>query len=298
MMRWGVSRAAMVIAVVIALSTPGTAEARALRASGAAEPVPSSSVPIGSSSVDSTPSFSADPSVDQGHPGERVTLNFASNDTAWVIIGCQARFGDAELPCSGSPDSDWSVELTVPADATPGPTTIPWRILYESADDVGGTHDGPAPFQDGTTPFTVLSPAAASPSATAPLGSGGGAESASPSRPAPSDSLPAAPPAAPASNDHSFPIGAPLLLVILVAAALAATLIGLRRRAAAVAAPGAGTFAGTPPFPGAAQSVRVVPHPDTAIQVTVDEGPADRTHVVRIEPHQHLGTVEVREARG
>lgn len=300
MMRWGILWAAMVTAAVIVFSTPGMAEARAVRgfASGAAEPTLSSSVPIGGSKTfESTPSFSVDPSAEQGRPGDRITLSFATNDPVWAIVDCRAGFGDSQLPCSGSPGSDWSVELAVPENAASGPTSIPWRLFYRAADNVVGTHDAPPPYQDGTTPFVVLSPAAASPSATVPGGSAGdgsgGAESALPSSPAPAGSLPSAPRAVSASNDHSFPIGVPLLLVVLASAALAATLFGRRRRAA----PGAGVFAGAPPVPGAARSVRAVPRPDTAIQVTVGEGPAGHTHVVRIEPHRHIGTVEVREVR-
>lgn len=302
MMRRGISWAAAVAAAMIAFSTPGMAESRAARglAPGAAEPAPSSSFPFGDSKTASgTPSFSVDPSVEQGRPGDRVTLSFASNDPVWAIVACRAGFGEPPLTCSGSRGSDWSVELTVPANAAPGPTSIPWRLFYEP-DNTVVINDASPSYQDGATPFVVLPPVAASPSDDSggfTRDGSGGAASALPSSPSPAGSLPPAAPRASASKDRSFPIGVPLLLVVLAAAALAAALIGRHRRVAAAATLGAGAFAGAPTVPRAVQSVRAVPRRSPATEVNVREGPAGHTHVVRIVPHPHVGTVEVREVR-
>jgi hypothetical protein len=259
--------------------------------SGATTPSPSLT-PGGSKVAHGTPGFSVDPSVERGRPGDRVTLSFASDDPGWaVIVGCEAGFGDSRAACSGSPGSDWSVELTVPADAEPGPVSIPWRIFYGPGDDIVVTTPGlPPSHQDGVTPFVVLPPAA-SPSAE-PGGitrdGGGGAASAPPSSPATAGSQRPVP----ASNHRSSPIGVPLLVAVLLAAA-ALTLAGRRRLAAA----GARALAGVASVRGTAPRVRVVPRPSPVTGVSVDEGPADHTHVVRIVPHHDIGTVEVREVR-
>jgi hypothetical protein len=254
-----------------------------------AEPFPSAS---SSADVNSTgPSFSVDPDKEQGRPGDRVTLSFASNDPEWVILGCNAAFSGTRQPCPAS-GLDLAVELSVPADARPGPTSISWTLFYTTAENAGGTHDA-LPSQDGITSFLVLPPPGGDspgPGATGPDGSGGGGSASAP----PITLPPALPPdTAPSSGSGSLPIGIPLIFVVLAAAVLAAALISRRIRAGAVAGSAVGAVAAAAPPAG--QNVRVVPHPEPGVQVTVRETPPGLTHVVRLEPRTGIATVNVQE---
>jgi hypothetical protein len=251
----------------------------------AAEPFPSASSSADANSTE--PSFSVDPDKAEGRPGDRVTLSFASNDPAQVILGCNAAFSGTRELCRDS-GPDLSVELSVPTDAQPGPAPISWTLFYTTP----GTHDA-LPRKEGITPFVVLPPPPvgdpSSPGATEPDGSGGvggvgGGDAASP----PPITLPPAlpPDTAPSSGSSSLPIGIPLIFVVLAAAALAAALISRRIRAGAAASP-----------PPAGQNVRVVPHVESGVQVTVREAPPGLTHVVRLEPRNGIATVDVQEVQ-
>ena len=254
-----------------------------------AEPFPSASSSAGVDAGEQPqPSFSVDADKQEGRPGDRVTLTFNSNDDTWVVLGCNAAFSGVRQNCTSS-GLDPSVELIVPADASPGPTSIPWTLFYTTAENAGGTHDA-LPREDGTTPFVVLPP----PDVDSPNPSGGGGGGrdggggGSVSQP-PISVPPAFPPAlppgtTPTAGSGSLPIGIPLLFVVLAAAVLAAALISRRIRAGAAvaAAPGG-------------QTVRVVPHPEPGAQVTVPEAPPGLTHVVRLEPRPGIPTVNVQE---
>jgi hypothetical protein len=262
-----------------------------------AEPFPSASSSAGVNSTE--PSFSVDPDKQEGRPGDRVTLSFATNDNEWVVLGCNAAFSGVRQNCPPS-GLDPSVELSVPADATPGPTSISWTLFYTTAANAGGTHDA-LPRQDGSTPFVVLPPSGVDspgPGATGPEGGGGGGSVSQPPISVPPALPPALPPGtAPTSGSGSLPIGIPLIFVVLAAAALAAALIGRRIRAGAAAGAVAGSAVGAlaAAAPPAGQNVRVVPHPEPGVQVTVREAPPGLTHVVRLEPRTGIATVNVQE---
>ncbi|HEY0542345.1 MAG TPA: hypothetical protein VGD53_28565 [Actinoallomurus sp.] len=254
-----------------------------------AEPFPSAS---SSADVNVTePSFSVDPDRQEGRPGDRVTLSFASNDNEWVVLGCNAAFSGVRQNCPPS-GLDPSVELSVPADAPPGPTSISWTLFYTTAENAGGTHDA-LPRQDGITSFLVLPPPGGDspdPGVTGPEGGGGGGSASQPPISVPPALPPALPPGtAPTAGSGSLPIGIPLIFVVLAAAALAAALIGRRIRAGSAA----GALAAAAPPAG--QNVRVVPHPEPGVQVTVREAPPGLTHVVRLEPRTGIANVNVQE---
>jgi hypothetical protein len=216
-----------------------------------------------------------------GRPGDSIRISFVIDGRGWVISGCRVVFAEnttADCPSGAG----GQVDLRIPADATPGDTSIKWTAFYYRPGDPG-THDG-IPEADGSAPFLVLD--AASPAAS-PSDPGGG-------RSSPVESpigLPAGPPrTAPESSDGpSFP-GVPLLLGLVVAAGGAAALVA-RRSGARTAVP----VPGGPMAPQAGPRIRAVARPDPAIRVTAEEPPDGRTNVVRLETHGGVVTVDVQE---
>lgn len=249
------------------------------------EPFPSAPPPV----VDTAePSFSVDASRETGRPGDLVKVAFAVNDTSWAIDGCTARFADdAPQVCGFDADLDASADLTVPADAQPGSMPIDWTISYHALPkESGGSSHG----TQGSSSFVVLPPVSkvVSPSPSLspgdPAGGGGPLVTEPPGNVAPVER----PRTVPSSNDSSLPIGVPLVLVILAAGGIAVALITGRKRAGSLVAVG--------PPPGG-DEVRVVPHFDSGVRVTVREAHRSLTNVVRLEPHSGVPMVDVEERK-
>lgn len=241
--------------------------------SAGGEPFPSVSPEVSSGA----PSFSVDPSEEEGRPGDPVRMSFAVNDDGWAIDGCSAGFEAASPTSCDTSGLDPFVELRVPPDAAPGSRSISWTISYYALPRESGADPL---VTTGSTSFVVLPPVVPPPAPSGPgesAGSGGG-------------SLVTEPPAGveqprsvPTSSERSLPIGVPLMLVVLAAGGIVVALVAGRKRAGAASPAGDG--------------VRVVPHFESGVQVTVREAHRSLTNVVRLEPRSAAAVVDVREER-
>ncbi|WP_141958787.1 hypothetical protein [Actinoallomurus bryophytorum] len=245
------------------------------------QPSPSASPPEAGTTE---PSFSVDASSETGRPGDLVKVAFAVNDTGWAIDGCTARFADdAPTVCGFDAALDASADLTVPPGALPGSVPINWTISYHALPKESG---GSSLGTQGSSSFVVLPPVSkvVSPSPDDPAGGGGPLVTEPPDGVVPVER----PRTVPSSNNGSLPIGVPLVLVVLAAGGIAVALISGRKRAGSLVAAG--------PPPGG-DEVRVVPHFESGIRVTVREAHRSLTNVVRLEPHSGVPMVDVEERK-
>jgi hypothetical protein len=268
----------------------------------------------------SEPKITATASRDSGRPRDLVKISFVAN--SGLIQSCNAQFDDSSLVFCNS--GAGSVDLYVPDSAVPGTTSIRWTATPKpdigsngetatgnepccGGGGGGGGTDG-LPAESGIITFTVLPPIGqVSPSASPPDGGGGGpvnppggtvgspstgGERQSPGTPASGDAgTPATQPnTVPRSGSSPLLIGIPLIVVLLVAAAIAVALIARRVRARSAA-----QIRGRSKQPSADPRVRAVAHADPYVQVTAEETRKGRAHVVRLEPHSSIADVYVQE---
>jgi hypothetical protein len=101
------------------------------------------------------PQFSVSAQPQEAVPDAPVTVSFSSPDPGIVVSGCAASFqGGQAVRCAQSADT-WIAVLTVPTNATEGPTFIEWGLGYEIVSDGVVTGKGDA---QGRLTFTVLPP--------------------------------------------------------------------------------------------------------------------------------------------
>lgn len=244
------------------------------------EPFPSVTPEVGSGG----PTFSVDPSEEAGRPGDPVRMSFAVNDDGWAIDGCSAGFEAAPPTSCDTSGLDPFAELSVPTDAAPGSRSISWTISYYALPRESGADPL---VTTGSTSFVVLPPVVRPPDPSGPgesAGSGGGPLVTEPPAGIPPVEQPRS---VPASSERSLPIGVPLMLVVLAAGGIAVALVAGRKRAEAA----------SPEASPAGDDVRVVPHFESGVQVTVREAHRSLTNVVRLEPRSAVAIVDVREER-
>jgi hypothetical protein len=268
----------------------------------------------------SEPTITATASPDSGRPGDLVTISFASSDSDWRIDSCEVRFAGSSSSCAAKARS---VDLRVPDTAAPGTTSINWTANYHyepllkatgnepccGGNEGGGGTSGGLSVATGSITFTVLPPSGqVSPSASPPGGGANGSvnppggkvgspstgdERQSPGQSSGDTGPPVAQPnTVPRSGSSPLLIGIPLIVVLLVVAAIAVTLIARRVRARSAL-----RIRGRSKQPPADPRVRAVAHPDPYVQVMTQEAQKGRTHVVRLERHSGIPDVYVQEVR-
>jgi hypothetical protein len=100
------------------------------------------------------PRFTVSARPKSAPPNSAITVSFTSLDAGVAIAGCNARFpAEKSVDCQQS-GGDWSARLTVPGNAKPGATSIPWDLRYV-VNHADGQVTGDT---SGRLAFTVLSP--------------------------------------------------------------------------------------------------------------------------------------------
>jgi hypothetical protein len=274
------------------------------------------------------PNIAASASAESGSPGDSVTVSFLS-DPDWIIDSCSAQFSEGPSTACALSGTEPSVELTVPENAMAGATSINWYASYRSKDPieiitpecctpeippetspdsglkVNSLHnatgneessgEGEAGDAQGTITFTVL-PGNGTESGEENPPPGGNTATDTPANPeqtpaqAPGANPTAQPNFVPRSGNGPLLIGIPLLIGVLIAAGIIAARIARRARAGSTP-----QGRGRPKRPQTHPRVRAVPHLDPDIEVTTQQHPKSRTHVVRLQPRNGTAAVDVQE---
>jgi hypothetical protein len=286
-------------------------------------------------SVLKEPNIAASASADSGSPGDSVTVSFSSDPdwiidrcsaqfpegsppvcalsgtepSVELTVPENARTGATAITWYASYRSKNPVETITPECCTPAPECctpespqepgpeggVKVNSLESAVGDEGAGDEGGGGDAQGTIIFTVLA------GNTTPSGGenpppGGNTATDTPSSPgeAPAQAPGATPAAQPSlvsrSGKAPLVIGVPLLIGVLAAAGLIAARIARRARAGSTS-----QGRGRSKRPQARQRVRAVPHLDPDIQVTTQQHPKSRMHVVRLEPRGGTAVVDVQE---